>query len=97
MSRTSFNAASKTTDHSTHSLYAYFIRSRRTDLSTLLKVENLRDGNSFSTRQVHALQEDQIIFSAIISFAYKAKGLNYQVKQPNYPDPNKLRPEQQLK
>ena len=61
-------AASKTTDRPAHSLHAYFIRSGRTDLPILFKVENLRDGSSFSARQVHALQDGEVIFSAMVSF-----------------------------
>ncbi|MGO3384659.1 MAG: acyl-CoA thioesterase, partial [Acinetobacter guillouiae] len=62
-------AASKTTNRPAHSLHAYFIRSGRTDIPILYKVENLRDGKSFSTRQVHAWQNGHIIFSAMVSFA----------------------------
>ncbi|OTG67429.1 acyl-CoA thioesterase [Acinetobacter silvestris] len=90
-------AASKTTDRPAHSLHAYFIRSGRTDLPILFQVENLRDGKSFATRQVHALQDGQIIFSAMVSFAYLEEGLNYQVEQPHYPSPDELESEQQLK
>ena len=90
-------AASKTTDRPAHSLHAYFIRSGRTDLPILFKVENLRDGKSFATRQVHAFQEGLVIFSALISFAIPEDGLNYQTIEPNYPSPEELISEQQHK
>lgn len=90
-------AASKTTDRPAHSLHAYFIRSGRTDLPILFKVENLRDGKSFTTRQVYAWQAGQIIFSAMVSFALIETGLNDQIEPPEYPQPDQLQSEQQLK
>lgn len=90
-------AASKTTDRPAHSLHAYFIRSGRTDLPVLYKVENLRDGKSFATRQVHALQDGVVIFSAMISFAKPEQGLEYQIDPPEYPAPETLKSEQERK
>ncbi|MFC2997115.1 acyl-CoA thioesterase [Acinetobacter sichuanensis] len=90
-------AASKTTDRPAHSLHAYFIRSGRTDLPILFKVENLRDGSSFSARQVHALQDGEVIFSAMVSFVQPEQGLDYQIDPPDYPHPESLLPEQEHK
>lgn len=90
-------AASKTTDRPAHSLHAYFIRSGRTDLPILFKVENLRDGKSFTTRQVNAWQAGHIIFSAMISFALIETGLNNHIEAPDYPLPDHLLSEQQHK
>ena len=90
-------AASKTTDRPVHSMHAYFIRSGRTDLPILYQVENLRDGKSFATRQVHAIQEGDVIFSAMLSFAIPEQGLEYQTVEPHYPAPETLLSEQQLK
>ncbi|MDM1758262.1 MULTISPECIES: acyl-CoA thioesterase domain-containing protein [unclassified Acinetobacter] len=90
-------AASKTTDRPAHSLHAYFIRSGRTDLPILFKVENLRDGSSFSARQVHALQDGKVIFSAMLSFAQPEQGLEFQISAPDYPHPDTLIPEQEHK
>ena len=90
-------AASKTTDRPAHSLHAYFIRSGRTDLPVLYKVENLRDGKSFATRQVYALQDGAGIFSAMISFAKPEQGLEYQIPAPEYPLPESFKSEQELK
>ncbi|RZG72849.1 acyl-CoA thioesterase [Acinetobacter sp. WCHAc060025] len=90
-------AASKTTDRPAHSLHAYFIRSGRTDLPVLYKVENLRDGKSFATRQVYALQDGTVIFSAMISFAKPEQGLEYQTAAPEYPVPESFKSEQELK
>ena len=90
-------AASKTTDRPAHSMHAYFIRSGRTDLPILYRVENLRDGKSFATRQVHAVQDGEIIFSAMLSFALQEQGLKYETVMPEYPAPENFRSEQQLK
>ncbi len=90
-------AASKTTDRPAHSLHAYFIQSGRTDLPVLYKVENLRDGKSFATRQVYALQDGAVIFSAMISFAIPEQGLEYQIQEPIYPAPETLISEQERK
>lgn len=90
-------AASKTTDRPAHSLQAYFIRSGRTDLPILFKVENLRDGSSFSARQVYALQDDEVIFSAMLSFTHPEQGLDFQIEAPHYPAPETLKSEQQHK
>lgn len=90
-------AASKTTDRPAHSLHAYFIRSGRTDIPVLYRVENLRDGKSFATRQVHALQDGVVIFSAMISFARPEEGLEYQTIEPKYPAPESLKSEQERK
>ena len=90
-------AASKTTDRPAHSLHAYFIRSGRTDAPILFKVTNLRDGKSFATRQVHAIQDGDVIFSAMISFAKPEQGLNYQRLEPEYPAPETFISEQEFK
>ena len=90
-------AASKTTDRPANSMHAYFIRSGRTDLPILYQVQNLRDGKSFATRQVHALQNGEIIFSALLSFAKPEQGLEYQCTEPEYPAPDQLMSEQQHK
>lgn len=90
-------AASKTTDRPVNSMHAYFIRSGRTDLPILYQVQNLRDGKSFVTRQVHALQDGEIIFSALLSFAKPEQGLEYQCPEPEYPAPDQLMSEQQHK
>lgn len=90
-------AASKTTNRPAHSLHAYFIRSGRTDMPILFKVENLRDGSSLSARQVYALQDGKMIFSAMLSFAQPEQGLEFQIKTPHYPAPETLTSEQEHK
>ncbi len=87
-------AAAKTTNRPAHSLHANFIRSGVTESPVLYRIECLQDGTSFSRRQVHALQNGQIIFSALISFVNHEVGVEYQLMPPEYPNPETLTSEQ---
>lgn len=90
-------AASHTTDRPAHSLHAYFLHGGDIKAPIIYQVENLRDGKSFVSRQVRALQHGKIIFTAMISFAPEEDGLNYQMAEPDYPQPDTLKTEQELK
>lgn len=54
--------------HLPHSLHGYFLRPGQDEAPTILKVERLRDGASFTTRGVEALQDGEVIFSLTASF-----------------------------
>lgn len=91
-------AAANTTEHrEAHSLHGYFIKSGNSQLPILYRVTILRDGHSFATRHVQALQEGEVLFSAMVSFAKVETGLEYQIDMPNYPDPKSLKTEQDYK
>jgi len=90
-------AASYTTDRPAHSLPAYFLYGGDVNAPIIYEVDPLRDGRSFSSRQVRAIQHGRTIFSAMISFAYLEEGLNYQPEEPNYPAPEDLKSENELK
>ncbi|MDQ8953016.1 acyl-CoA thioesterase II [Acinetobacter rudis] len=90
-------AASYTTDRPAHSMHAYFLFGGDIHAPIIYEVEKLRDGKSFLSRQVHAIQHGRIIFSAMISFAHPEAGLEYQVDAPLYPHPEQLVSEQDLK
>lgn len=75
-----------------HSLHGYFIRPGDDTLPIRFAVENLRDGNSFSTRRVHALQNGQVILSMISSFQEPAGGLDHQDPMPHVPAPEDVEP-----
>lgn len=90
-------AASYTTDRPAHSMHAYFLFGGDINAPIIYEVQKLRDGKSFLSRQVHAIQHGRIIFSAMISFAHLEAGLEYQIDAPQYPDPEQLVPEQDLK
>lgn len=90
-------AASYTTDRPAHSLHAYFLYGGDVNAPIIYEVEPLRDGKSFASRQVKAIQHGRVIFSAMVSFAYTEEGLNYQHKEPEYPAPETLKSENELK
>ena len=90
-------AASYTTDRPAHSLHAYFLYGGDVDAPIIYEVDPLRDGKSFASRQVRAIQHGRTIFSAMVSFANPEEGLNYQHKEPEYPSPEELKSEKELK
>lgn len=90
-------AASYTTDRPAHSLHAYFLYGGDVNAPIIYEVEKLRDGKSFVSRQVRAIQHGRTIFSAMVSFASPEEGLDYQIAEPEYPAPEDLQSEQDLK
>ena len=70
-----------------HSLHGYFIRPGDDKLPIEFAVEDLRDGNSFSTRRVHAMQRGQVILGMSTSFQEPAGGLDHQTPMPHVPEP----------
>ena len=65
-----------------HSLHAYFIRPGDSEHPIRFTVENMRDGRSFSTRRVHAIQRGEVILSMLASFQDPAGGLDHQDEMP---------------
>lgn len=91
-------AAAHTTDgRPAHSLHAYFLHGGDIKAPIVYQVEKLRDGKSFMSRQVRAIQHGQVIFTALISFSPLEEGLNYQGQEPEYPAAETLKKEQDLK
>jgi acyl-CoA thioesterase-2 len=90
-------AASYTTDRPAHSLHAYFLYGGDVNAPILYQVDRLRDGKSFVSRQVRAIQHGRTIFTAMISFAHPEEGLNYQISEPEYPAPEEVKSEAELK
>lgn len=90
-------AASYTTDRPAHSLHAYFLYGGDINAPIIYEVDRLRDGKSFVSRQVRAIQHGRVIFSAMVSFANPVEGLNYQHQEPEYPAPETLKSENELK
>ncbi|MEN8274937.1 acyl-CoA thioesterase II [Acinetobacter seifertii] len=90
-------AASYTTDRPAHSMHAYFLYGGDINAPIIYEVDRLRDGKSFVSRQVRAIQHGRVIFSAMISFANPEEGLNYQHSEPEYPAPETLKSESELK
>jgi acyl-CoA thioesterase-2 len=78
-------------DRTVHSLHAYFLRAGDVDLALELDVQRVRDGRSFSTRAVRALQSDREIFRMILSFHVAESGLDYSNDEmPRVPPPDEV-------
>lgn len=90
-------AASYTADRPAHSLHAYFLYGGDVNAPIIYEVDRLRDGKSFVSRQVRAIQHGRTIFTAMISFANPEEGLNYQISEPEYPAVEDLKSEAELK
>lgn len=73
-----------------HSLHAYFVRPGDSSKPIRFSVEPMRDGGSFSTRRVHAIQGDATLLSMITSFQTADGGLDHQDPMPGAPDPESL-------
>lgn len=64
-----------------HSLHGYFLRAGDASRPTLFQVDRDRDGRSFSARRVVAIQRGEVIFSASVSFAAPAEGMDLQTPE----------------
>jgi acyl-CoA thioesterase-2 len=90
-------AAARTVEgRDAHSLHAHFLESGRHDLPIELEVERLRDGRSFATRRVRALQEGKPILTATVSFHITESGPEHVDPMPQVPPPESLPTLQEL-
>jgi len=80
-----------------HSLHAYFLLGGDPKVPIIYEVDRIRDGKSFTTRNVKAIQHGRAIFSMSVSFHVSEPGLNHQVKMPEVPKPDELPGEEELK
>ncbi len=79
-----------------HSLHAYFLRPGDMAKPIVYEVDRVRDGRSFTTRRVQAIQAGQPILTMIASFQREEGGLEHQVPMPDVPPPEKLRSSRDL-
>ena len=79
-----------------HSLHGYFLRPGDTTIPILYDVDRIRDGKSFTTRRVVAIQRGQAIFSMAASFHEPEPGLSHQLSIPDAPPPENCISEQAL-
>jgi acyl-CoA thioesterase II len=70
-----------------HSLHGYFLRPGDPSVPALLEVEVVRDGRSFSTRNVVVVQHGQAIFSMTASFQILETGFSHQAPMPSRQPP----------
>ena len=75
--------------HHPHSLHGYFLRPGQPGKHTILHVDRIRDGRSFTTRRVKAVQDGEAIFSLEASFHKDEPGGEYQLTiASDVPDPD---------
>jgi acyl-CoA thioesterase-2 len=87
-------AASRTVEQRVcHSLHAYFIRPGDPRVPILYEVDRARDGKSFTTRRVVAIQHGEQIFNLAASFHVPEPGLEHQFDMPKVPGPETLEAE----
>jgi acyl-CoA thioesterase-2 len=78
-------------DRLVHSLHAYFIRPGDPSVPIVYEAERVRDGRSFTTRRVLAIQHGEAIFSLSASFQLPQRGLEHSEPMPDdVPDPESL-------
>ena len=86
-------AVGRTVDHGqVHSLHSYFLRPGDPNVPILYEVDRIRDGRSFTTRRVVAIQHGRAIFNMSASFHVHEVGLDHQFAMPEVPDPETLAP-----
>src|SRR5438105_3990108 len=73
-----------------HSLHAYFLLPGDPKVPIIYEVDRIRDGKSFTTRRVVAIQHGQAIFTLMVSFHNDEPGLTHQVQMPEVPVPEAL-------
>jgi acyl-CoA thioesterase-2 len=73
-----------------HSMHCYFIRPGDPLAPVLYQVERARDGKSFATRRVAAIQHGEQIFNLACSFQKPEEGFEHQFAMPDAPDPESL-------
>ncbi|MEW9617543.1 acyl-CoA thioesterase II [Shinella sp. S4-D37] len=80
-----------------HSLHAYFVRPGDPSVPIIYDVENVRDGGSFATRRVVAIQHGKPIYFMTASFQDEEDGFEHQAAMPDVPPPESLIGEADLK
>jgi acyl-CoA thioesterase II len=82
-------------DRHAHSFHAYFLRPGDPSVPILYDVDRIRDGKSFTTRRVVAIQHGEPIFNMQVSFQVAEPGLEHQLSMPSVPPPEGLASEVQ--
>jgi acyl-CoA thioesterase-2 len=78
-------------DRQVHSLHAYFIRPGDPAVPLVYTVERVRDGRSFTTRRVSAIQHGKTIFTLSASFQHPEPGIAHADPMPRVPPPEEVR------
>lgn len=77
-------------DRFVHSLHGYFILPGNIDIPITYEVDTIRDGGSFTTRRIVALQNGKAIFNMSASFCLTFDGMDHHVNMPDIPKPEEL-------
>src|SRR4029079_4424496 len=80
-----------------HSMHAYFLLAGDPKVPIIYEVDRIRDGRSFTTRRVVAIQHGHAIFTMAVSFQVAEPSLTHQAKMPNVPKPEELPIESEIK
>ncbi len=79
-------------DRPVHSLHAYFIRPGDPSVPIVYLVDRVRDGRSFTTRRVSAVQHGKTIFALSASFHHPEPGESHAIEMPDVPPPEAVTP-----
>jgi acyl-CoA thioesterase II len=80
-----------------HSLHGYFLLAGDPKVPIIYEVDRIRDGRSFTTRRVVAIQHGRAIFSMSASFHRGEPGLEHQAEMPKVPSPEELPSETEIR
>jgi acyl-CoA thioesterase-2 len=80
-----------------HSLHAYFLLGGDPKVPIIYEVDRIRDGRSFTTRRVIAIQHGRAIFSTEVSFHVAEDGPMHQFTMPDVPRPDELPSEAEVR
>ena len=80
-----------------HSLHAYFLLAGDPKVPIIYEVDRIRDGKSFTTRRVVAIQHGQAIFTMAVSYHRNEPGMSHQAKMPDVMGPEALPTESEFK
>src|SRR5262249_42160571 len=80
-----------------HSLHAYFLLPGDPKVPIIYEVDRIRDGKSFTTRRVVAIQHGQAIYTMAVSFHRDEPGMSHQAKMPEVAKPEDLPNEAHIK
>ena len=83
-------------DRPAHSLHGYFILPGDLEVPVVYFVDRLRDGRSYTTRRVTAIQQGRAIFNMAASFHRPETGPDHQAPAPEVPAPEELRSELEI-
>src|ERR1700751_6281006 len=80
-----------------HSLHAYFLLAGDPKIPIVYEVDRIRDGRSFTTTRVVAIQHGHAIFTMAVSFHVAESDLSHQFTMPAVPKPDELPTEAEFK